>query len=229
VTQGGNGGESGANAAGRGAGEGGGAGETGGVGEGGSAGQAGGVGEGGSAGEPGAVGGSGNAAGEAGAASDAGASGAGGAPGTRVCDEVFPDGDFFFLSSASFPGYAPYGALLSPNISTPAADFFLLEFFSQAATTTGVFALGTGDDDNFATCTRCVSVSDGSASGRYFFATSGTLEMEQAAEVLSGRFTATLRDVTYVEIEVGDDMLFHPVPNGECFHLTLSQVVVPAP
>jgi hypothetical protein len=186
------------------------------------------AGEGGSAGELGEVGGNGNSAGEAGAASDAGASGAGGAPSTRVCPEVYPNTAFFYLSSASTPNYAAYAAVVRPNISTPAVDFFLIDFFSQAATTSGHFALGVGEQENFATCLRCVSLSDGSASGRFFFATSGTLEMEQAADVFAGSLTATLRDVTYVEVTLGEDSLYVPVPDGECFHVTLAQVAVPA-
>jgi hypothetical protein len=141
---------------------------------------------------------------------------------------VYPNSAFFYVSSASTPTYAAYVAVLRPNISTPAVDFFLVDFLSEAATTSGHFALGVGEQENFATCTRCVSLSDGSVSGRYFFATSGTLEMEQAADVFAGALTATLRDVTYVEVALGEDMLYAPVPDGVCFHLTLAQIALAA-
>jgi hypothetical protein len=121
-----------------------------------------------------------------------------------------------------------FGSTISPDQGdTTDPDGFSLEFYGSAfdasydGENTGTFDLSMGGDDNYATCSRCLSVlSDPSSTGKTFFTKSGTLTVDASSMQLTGNLTGTLTDLTLVEVTIDQSTFMStPVPGGACLHI----------
>lgn len=105
-----------------------------------------------------------------------------------------------------------------------------LQFFND---TTGTIALGTGENDNWKTCSQCLfvdeDVPDQDEPGRYYFQSSGSIVIDAQSRPTTAGVVATLTDVTLVEVTIAPDDTSTPVPNGECLHITSATVNLPPP
>jgi hypothetical protein len=119
-----------------------------------------------------------------------------------------------------------------------AEDFVGLQFYAGSSfdgDATGSFELGTGIDDNYETCSRCVLVerdasSLGSAGNARFFATSGTMEIDDSSEQMDGRPILTITDVTLAQVTIDlDTFVSTLVPGGACYHITSFSLELPTP
>jgi hypothetical protein len=132
---------------------------------------------------------------------------------------------------------AVYSSATTPNLGTAAADGLQIEFFGSAAgagldgEAKGTFNLATGIDNNYATCARCIRVfEDPSVPGRVFFQQSGTLVINQTSDQLKGTVSATITNLTLVEVTIdGGTFVSTPVPNGACLHIASAPIAVTPP
>jgi len=98
----------------------------------------------------------------------------------------------------------------------------------------GTFELGTGLDDNYDTCARCVIAGIDGGQGKRFFATEGTLTFASDSDQINGYPHGTLRNVVLREATF-NDTTFHStlVPGGACLTLAngdlLTNVTPPPP
>ena len=113
---------------------------------------------------------------------------------------------------------------ITPDLGDKAAalvDTLQLEMFSGSP---GSFDLAsTGLNDNYSTCEQCVRLfedipGDGTSAGRQYFQAMGTIDIDVTSNPLNGALTATLTDVTLVEVTVDPDDSFKStlVEGGEC-------------
>ena len=144
--------------------------------------------------------------------------------GVRVTDG---NGQFIDYASAALPD--------TGNMSDADTLFLLFNGSALGASfdgeATGSFNLSMSGDDNSATCSRCVQLTqDPATPGKSFFAKSGTLDIDPASEQLSGRLNATLTDVTLVEVTIDPvTNISTPVTGGACVHLASANVVYTTP
>lgn len=218
------------------------------AGGGGSAGRAGGgpsAGNGGKAGGTGGAAGSGGAAGEsaagAGGKEETGTGGnstaGGGGGGAGGCSQTIE----ITVHGAATPddqtdnGYYGYEYNIDPQLDTAASDFLWFDFYTGGEYNggdTGVFELGTGDDANYASCSRCVwlGVDLGDTSGTaktYFYAKSGRLDIAADSDQLKGYPDMHVTDVLLSEITLDSDThVSTEVPGGRCLHLASAALVV---
>jgi hypothetical protein len=183
------------------------------------------------------IGGSGGFGGLGGAPGIGGLPGAGGVP--SGCTEIAVGA---FAAGTADGTAATYSARTSPNMGDTAEnDAALLEFYgpgfssSNDGDKTGTFDLSMGGDINYATCSRCVSVSvDPSVPGKHFFQRAGTLVLAATSDQLNGKVSGTLTDVTLIEVTIaGGTFVSTPVQGGACLHIAsaaveLASVHVPA-
>ncbi|HTQ05172.1 MAG TPA: hypothetical protein VMI54_15015 [Polyangiaceae bacterium] len=204
---------------------------------------AGGMQEGGAAGT-GATGGTratgGTGGGSGGTVGNGGAGAGGESPGgCSTTIEITPHGapTLDDETSASIP-YYDYQYDVDPQIGSPASDYLWLDFYTSGGydgDATGLFHLGTGDEENYATCSRCVYLGQdvGSSSIKaFFFAKSGTLDIAADSKQMQGKPDLTLSDVLLTEVTIDTDTnVSTEVPGGRCLHLaslTLTTTSVPA-
>ena len=123
-----------------------------------------------------------------------------------------------------------------PNLGTAAADSIRIEFYGSTAgpnldgEAKGTFNLGTGIDNNYATCARCVRVfEDPSIPGKIFFQQSGTMVIDATSDQLNGTLKGTITNLTLVEVTIAADFVSTPVPNGACVHITTAALSVTPP
>jgi hypothetical protein len=118
------------------------------------------------------------------------------------------------------------------------ADAVSLEFYGSAfdpsdnGEKTGTFDLSMGGDDNYATCSRCLSLFvDPSVPGKTFFQVAGTIVIDATSDQINGTVSATLTNVTLVEVTVDSSTFTStPVAGGACLHLaTASVMAAPVP
>lgn len=122
----------------------------------------------------------------------------------------------------------------SPNSGASEADRFGLELYGSAfdpslnGEAKGTFNLASGGDSNYASCSRCVRmVEDPTLPGRTFFQTGGTLTIASSSDQLNGSISATLTNVTLVEVTVdASTFVSTPVPGGACVHLNSATINV---
>ena len=93
----------------------------------------------------------------------------------------------------------------------------------------GTFQLGTGDDANYRSCSRCVvaGIDNGaSVPAKWFFATEGTLTFASDSDQLNGSPHGTLRNVVLREATY-DEVTFEStlVPGGDCLTLANGDVI----
>lgn len=140
-----------------------------------------------------------------------------------------------FTLGAADGAAANYVAPPSPDLGDVEADDFGIELYGSGydpafnGEDTGTFDLTMNADDNYETCSRCLLYFEDptSAAGRIFFTQSGTLVIDPSSTQLDGTITATLTDVTLVEVTIDPDTFQStPVPNGTCLHLATGDISV---
>jgi hypothetical protein len=143
----------------------------------------------------------------------------------------------FVLGSADGAA-ANYVAPTTPDLGDVEADELAIELYgfdydpAFNGEATGSFDLTMGDDDNYATCSRCLLYFEDptSAAGRIFFTQSGMFEIDASSDHLSGNITGTLTDVRLVEVTIDPDTFEStPVAGGTCLHLASGVVSVVTP
>jgi hypothetical protein len=200
--------------------------------------------EGGAPGNAGA-GGSGNAGGKAGSGNGGGQGGygassgmgGGGTAGSPPCTPITIGGVAIDLSYA--PDIASYGADVSPELGNGNPDLLVLSYFATydgvpaGGDETGTFELGTGIDENYETCARCLHLQVDSDT-KFYFASAGTLTLDSDSKQMYGYPQGTLRNVTLREATY-DAGNFHStfVPGGACYTVANADFMVdfqpPAP
>lgn len=194
--------------------------------EGGNAGESGMGGGGGAGGSGGAAAGEGgsSAGGESGgsAGTEGGHGGQGGAP-QRDCTEI-TIGPIVAFDSHEVPETTRYFSDVMP-IGAAAPDYIALEFYNYGGFDggrVGTFNLGTLDEAQYATCSRCVLVYQ---DNKLFFQESGSLIVQSDSDQMNGAPNASLEDVTLIEVEISlEDLTSTPVEGGDCLHITQATV-----
>jgi len=157
---------------------------------------------GGAAGESAAGAGGSEEAGRGGS-STAGAGGVGGCSQTiEITVQGMPSAD----DNIDY-GYYSYEYNVDPQLDSAAGDYLWLDFYTGGeynGEDTGIFELGTGDDANYASCSRClwlgVDLGDSGVSKTYFYAKSGRLEIAADSDQLNGYPDAHVTDALLSEI-----------------------------
>jgi hypothetical protein len=181
--------------------------------------------------------GSAGGAGASGAAGGAGASGAAGSAGTAGTGNSEPCGQTIEITAAALtnafvdrsrtPHLALFEFAITQNLGLAAhRDTLQIQFWnggSADGADTGSFSLGSGDESNHATCSRCfVATEDisGSASRqRTFFQASGTLGIATNSQQMDGFPDFSYSDVTLREVTIDGDGRSTLVRDGTCLHL----------
>lgn len=208
------------------------AGEGGNAGNGDAAGQAG---EGGvDAGGAGGVSGGGGSAGIEGGSGGAGGAGAGGEGGMppRVCTEITL-GAVFAVDDFDVPDAVQYFTEYTPNLGDPGGDYVAVDFYDFSGydgRLRGTFDLGSIEDGQYRTCSRCVRVFQDldSLASKVFYQESGTMVVDSNSDHMNENPLVELSDVTLVEVTIADDYTSTPVSNGECVHIAQATITVPA-
>ncbi len=165
--------------------------------------------------------------------------GTGGEGGTAV---VYPSvctttteitiGAFKLVNADGMTGSA-FLSTVNPGIGASATDEVGVQFYtaddgSLDGEKTGSFDLTKNGDDNYVSCARCVLLfqDDDPTNGpaKYFFTKSGTLTVDAASKQIDGNVTATLTDVTLIEVTIADDYTTSPVKDATCVHIASAPV-----
>ncbi len=194
-------------------------------------------GAGGTGGTGGTGGATGGSAGQGGTAGSGGVSGSGGLAGCSDTIEITTTGDVTASLSGS---YASYIYNVSPQLTPcsgcqgPLPDYLWVDFYTGGEYTgeqTGTFELGIGEEENYASCSRCVWLGVEFAapdSEAYFFAKSGAMVVDATSFQITGHPNVTLSDVTLEEVTIDfNSGLSTPVNGGRCLHLAAATVYVP--
>jgi hypothetical protein len=202
---------------------------------GGSAGKGGTGGKGGTSGEAGeggmgADGGTGGSSG--GTGGTAGKGGNAGSGGKGNCTELTLQGVVGMSTTPEDQAFrgAVFNVAIQQQLVGSAEDTVGFQFYQGDAfdgAATGTFELGTGVDDNYSSCGRCLLVERdaaviGNAGNTRFFATSGTIEVASDSEHMNGRPVFTISDVTLVEVTIETANMTYvstPVDGGDCYHI----------
>ncbi len=131
-------------------------------------------------------------------------------------------------------GYYSYEYNVDPQLGSAAGDYLWLDFYTGGeynGEDTGSFELGTGDDANYASCSRCVwlgvDLGDSGIAKTYFYAKSGRLDIAADSDQLNGYPDVHVSDVLLSEITLDSDThVSAEVPGGRCLHLTSAAVVI---
>jgi hypothetical protein len=95
--------------------------------------------------------------------------------------------------------------------------------------------LGVGEEENYASCSRCVwlGVEFGTTSGGsavYYFSTGGEMVVNAASDHINGNPLVSLSDVTLEEVTIDfDSGLSTPVNGGRCLHLASASLISAPP
>jgi len=190
-----------------------------------------GAGTGGTGGTGGSSGGSGGTGGTGGTGGNAGDTGMAGVPGCSETIEVTTHGTPTpYLESI----YTSYEYNIDPQIDTAASDYLWVDFYVTGeydGDLTGTFDLGTGADENYASCSRCVwfgvDVGDSGYADTYFYAKSGTLEIASDSDQMAGYPDVHLSDVLFTEVTINSDThVSHEIVGGRCLHLASGDLVI---
>jgi hypothetical protein len=191
-------------------------------------------------GSGGSNGGKGGSSGRGGGSSGSGNAGTGGSGGKSGCSEITLQGVVGMEIDPPDPSFrsAVFDVAIQQQLVGGAEDFVGFQFYSGDnfdGQQPGSFELGTGVDDNYATCGRCVLVERdaaavGSAGNTRFYATSGTLDIDDGSEHMDGRPSLTISDVTFVEVTIDPDTYVStPVEDGDCYHVASYSLELPTP
>jgi hypothetical protein len=189
--------------------------------------------------------GTGGMAGKAGMGGSAGAGGSGGQLGCSETIEITTAGDWDASIDPDDNGnFASYTYNVSPQLtpcsdcSGPLADYLWIDFYAGGEYTgeqTGPFELGVGEEENYASCSRCVWLGvefqpSPENSAAYFFAKSGTMDIASASDQLYGSPLLTLSGVTLEEVTIDfDSGLSTRVNGGRCLYLANATLGPPVP
>lgn len=138
-----------------------------------------------------------------------------------------PESDDYLFGGASST-LAVYSANLA-NIGGALPDYLDVFFFNQGVSQIGTFDLSSGDDANYATCLRCLSIcldyDDGSGEcGKWLFQDQGILTVTDPPE--DGIPSFVLQGLRWVESTLDPNTYeSSPVPGGICYDSDL----VPSP
>jgi hypothetical protein len=101
-------------------------------------------------------------------------------------------------------------------------DSIYFEFYDLG----GGFPSGTIDlaakgNDNYSTCTTCVSIyqdqPDGSPAGKIFFQSAGSLTLDPTPPLGDPEVAFSLNAVQLVEVTIDENFVSTPVPGGDCY------------
>ncbi|MFW5878227.1 MAG: hypothetical protein ACOCVR_00275, partial [Myxococcota bacterium] len=117
------------------------------------------------------------------------------------------------------------------NGSTEPIDYLAIEWwvgYDFSTLAPGTYTLGTGSNDNYATCSTCVLImddcTDGSGCAKFFFASAGTVEITEIGAD-GTPFSAVLNDVELAEVTIDSETWEStPVANGETWCLDGHQI-----
>lgn len=154
--------------------------------------------------------------------------------GTPGCVEVAAGAFSRFSADGS---YAEFAAPVTPPLGGVEGDIVTVQFVGPAfgafdGDATGSFALGEGPDADYATCSRCVLVVEDRVGDApvYYFAVSGTLELDAASQQLDGTVAGSLVDVEFVEVTIDvTELTSTPIPGGACLHLDRAEIAYTPP
>ena len=140
--------------------------------------------------------------------------GAGGSGGAGSCTSLQVTTAIKARESATADGQElVYAANTSGDV------YFQLELYGGGnlpALTAGTFALGEGDEGNYATCSRC-AILVSPDTGRTFLANEGTLVLQT---VTAGGSKGSLTNARFVEVDIDENTSQSTlVTEGECFGL----------
>jgi len=181
--------------------------------------------------------GNGGTAGSGGASG--GASGGGGTAGTAGCVELTPGVALAMSVDPPDPDFRSvvYDYAIDEQVGSALDDILGIQVYSGTGydgQLTGTFTLGTGVDDNYSTCGRCILIERditaiGNAGAKRFYANSGTLVVDAASQQMDGRPIMTMDDVTLIEVTIAGAPTYEstPVPNGECYHIANFSFTLP--
>jgi hypothetical protein len=186
----------------------------------------------------GASGGTGGTAGAGGAGGKAGSAGNGGSAGSGGhCTEITLPSTMALRDLTDAPDYVDYEYRTNSiglTTGANAADYFYVEFYGAGlgydGAQTGTFTLGTGEESNFETCSRCVLTDQdrGDAAGASFFASAGTMVIASNSDQMNGFPVVTFTDVTLVEVNIDNvTNISTPVLGGRCLHLATGSMSFP--
>ena len=149
------------------------------------------------------------------AGSGGGAAGSGGSGGS-ACGELSlenPVGHVYTDSAI----YA-WNATFPPPLVAVGA--FTLEFYfglSYDGERTGTFTIGSGIDEDYATCARCLHATTND--NRVFLGSSGTLTVDSDSDQRNGKVRGSITGATLIEVTLDGSFHSTPVPNGACLTL----------
>lgn len=144
------------------------------------------------------------------------------------------DGDGTFIVVKAPPTPDQGDATLIDDISL---QFYGSEFdAAYNGDQTGTFDLSMPDDDNYATCSRCLLMYEDpdpdptNGAARVYFQAGGTLTVDAASDQVHGKVNATLTDVTLVEVTIeSGTYVSTPVDGGKCLHIKTATIMVEPP
>ncbi len=175
----------------------------------------------------GATGGTGGSIGNAGAG--AGGESTGGCSSTiEITTHGLPElNDYTQPATSTDIPYYDYVYNIDPQIGSAATDDLRIDFYlnnEYDGDAVGVFQLGTGDEANFASCSRCVFIGQDEGSNgakAYFYAESGTMNIASDSLQMSGHPDVQFTDVLFREVTIDfmDTNVSTNVPGGRCLHL----------
>lgn len=137
-------------------------------------------------------------------------------------------------------GNAPHAAIYAfhadaTHAKTPlgdadTVDYLEVQFYASTfnpidnGEATGTFELGTGIDENFETCARCLlideDVPDQGKPKALYFATEGTMTVADTSQQMTGAPNLTLSKVTFREVLIDETTNESTlVPDGRCVYL----------
>jgi hypothetical protein len=131
-----------------------------------------------------------------------------------------------------------YSSAPQPALGLPAVgDLVQLEVHGDSAArpgadgeALGTFDLASDDGGNYATCARCLLVVEDAFGNesRSYFPVAGTITVDRGSDPLKGKLSATLSDVSLVEVTIDPTTGFEstPVDDGACLHLASATVSV---
>ena len=137
-----------------------------------------------------------------------------------------PPGSSFDFGGAS-SSFAIYSVELG-NTGGPDPDYFDFMFYDGGVSEVGTFDLSIGDDANYATCKRCLSIcldvdQVSLECSKWIFQTEGMLTLNASPE--EGVLDYSVQNLHLVESTIDPDTFVStPVPDGVCYSTNASAV-----
>jgi len=130
-------------------------------------------------------------------------------------------------------GNAIFSSVFTPNLAAVDDDAVALQVYQGLISGVnyhgqdiGTFELGTGEDANYSSCSRCV-VAGIDGVDKWFFATEGTLTFALDSDQMNGYPHGTLRNVVLREATYDASTFVSTfVPNGQCLSLANGDLLV---